>query len=148
MATSPISADSNLHIGGVRVVLLGGLCAIGISCFCGSILAGIWLRVAMWNGASLQEAYATLMASWGSPGYWLALVPQAVATAIGGYIAARGGDKPVGYAVLSSFVYLSFVGTMYINPSSQVAPFWYLLISLVIPVFSAALGGVLYARKT
>jgi hypothetical protein len=147
MATSQISAEFNSHITGVRAVLLGGLCAIGISCFCGSILAGIWLRLAMWNGASLHEAYAALMSSWGSPFSWLGLVPPAFATAIGGYIAARGGDKPVGYAVLSSFLYLSFVGSMYINPASQIAPFWYLLISLVIPVFSAALGGVLYARK-
>lgn len=148
MATSRIPAESYFHISGVRAVLIGGLCAIGISCFCGSLFSGIWLRVAMWNGASLQEAYATLMDSWDLPGYWVGLVPQAIATAVGGYIAARGGDKPVGYAVLSSFVYLFFVSTMYINPANQVAPFGYLLTSLVIPVFSAALGGVLYARKT
>jgi hypothetical protein len=129
-------------------VLLCGICAIGISCFLGSVFAGIWLRVAMWNGASLQEAYAALMASSGSVGYWFALLPQAFAGAIGGYIAARGGAKPVAYATLSSLVYLSFVGAMYINPSSQVAPFWYLLISLVLPVVAAAIGGALYARGT
>jgi hypothetical protein len=88
------------------------------------------------------------MASSGSPGYWMAMVSQALAGAIGGYIAARGGDKPIAYATGSSLVYLSFVGVMYINPSSQAVPFWYLLLSLVVPIVSAALGGVLYVRKT
>jgi len=129
-------------------VLLGGFCAVGISCFFGSILGGLWLRFAVWNGASIQEAYAALMASSGSLGYWLALLPQAVAGAIGGYVAARGSERPVLYAALSSLVYLCFVGVTYINPSSQVAPFSYLLISLVLPVTSAVLGGVFYARAT
>jgi hypothetical protein len=148
MSTSHTSAESSLYVAGFRAVLLGGLCAIGISCFYGSVFAGIWLRVSMWNGASLQEAYAALMASSGSPGYWMAMVSQALAGAIGGYIAARGGDKPIAYATGSSLVYLSFVGVMYINPSSQAVPFWYLLLSLVVPIVSAALGGVLYVRKT
>jgi len=140
--------EPNMHVTGSRAVLLGGLCAIGFSCYFGSLLAGVWLRLAMWNGASLQNAYAGLMASSGSVGSWLAMLPQVIAGAIGGYIAARGGERPMVHAALSGLVYLSFVGVMFINPSSQALPLWYTLISLVIPLVSALLGGFVYARRT
>jgi hypothetical protein len=132
----------------VQAVLLGGLCAIGISCFSGSLLAGLWLRIAVWSGMSVQAAYAELMAGSGSIGSWLAMVPQVFAGAVGGYIAARGGQRPRFHALLAGVVFLAFVASMYINPMSQGLPFWFTAMSLAIPLASALLGGLLYARRT
>jgi hypothetical protein len=132
----------------VQAVLLGGLCAIGISCLSGSVLAGLWLRIAVWNGTSIQAAYAELMASSGSIGSWLAMVPQTIAGAVGGYVAAHGGRRPIVLAALSGLLYLSFVASMYINPMTQPLPFWFTALSIALPIASALLGGFIYVRKT
>jgi hypothetical protein len=89
-----------------------------------------------------------MMASSGSIGSWLAMVPQTIAGAVGGYVAAHGGRRPIVLAALSGLLYLSFVASMYINPMSQLLPSWFTALSFALPVASALLGGFIYVRRT
>lgn len=132
----------------IQAVLLGGFCAIGISCLSGSVLIGSWLRIAVWGGTSIQDAYAELMASSGSIGSWLAMLPQVIAGVVGGYIAARAGQRPIVHSLLAGFLFLFFVASMYINPMSQILPGWFAALTFVIPVAASLVGGQLYGRRT
>lgn len=148
MTTTLDTDKPNMRVVGARAVLLGGCCAIGVNCFFSAVVAGLWLRITVLSGVPPEQAFASLMAGWGSPSYWLMLLPQLFGGAAGGYIAARGGKRPIPYALLSGLVYLVFYGSMYLNPSSQLPPLWYFIISLFVPLASAMLGGFLYERRT
>lgn len=130
-----------------QAVLLGGFCAIGISCLSGSVLVGSWLRIAVWGGTDIREAYAELMASSGSIGSWLAMLPQMIAGVVGGYVAARAGQRPIVHSLLAGLLLLFFVASMYINPMSQILPGWFTALTFVIPVAASLVGGQLYVWK-
>ncbi len=88
------------------------------------------------------------MASSGSIGSWLAMLPQVIAGGIGGYVAARAGQRPIVHSLLAGLLFLFFVVSMYINPMSQLLPGWFTALTFVIPVAASLVGGQLYDRRT
>jgi hypothetical protein len=104
--------------------------------------------MAVWGGASIHDAYAELMASSGSIGSWLAMLPQVIAGVAGGYISARAGKRPFVHSLLAGLLFLFFVASMYINPMSQILPGWFTALTFVIPVAASLVGGQLYGRRT
>ena len=133
---------------GWGAALLGGAVAIAGAAFLGTLAANVRLRMSLAEGQSTEQAYAALAASSGPMDVLLSLATLALPCAAGGYLSAkRGRGHALVQAGVAGAVALLFVVVVYLNPSSQPGPQWFIGLSLVTPVFSSVLGGWLYVRK-
>lgn len=133
---------------GWGAALLGGATAIAGAAFFGTLLANLTVRMAMTNGLSRDQAYASLASSSTSITVLLTLLTIAVPGAVGGYFSAKHGrGHPLVQGGGAGAIALLFVVVMYFNPSSQPGPPWFVAISVITPLASSLLGSLLYRRQ-
>jgi hypothetical protein len=133
---------------GWGAAILGGAVAIGGAAFFGTLVANVVVRMAIANGSSREQAFAALASGGASVVAFLSLLAVAIPGVAGGYLSAKyGRGRALAQAGAAGAIALSFVIVMYFNPSSQPGPPWFVALSLLAPLASSLLGGLLYARR-
>ncbi len=143
---TPKNANLAIHW---EAAVLGGSVAIAGGAVFGTLVAAISLRMTMASGLSAEQAYSEMAAA----ASWTTTILSAIFTLAacfgGGYVAAKfGGSRPLAQATAASLFPLLFMAVMYLNPSSQPGPFWYIIYTVVSPVVASLVGGYVYASRT
>jgi hypothetical protein len=128
--------------------LLGGSVAIAGGAFFGTLVATLSVRLLMAQGSSADQAYATLASSGITPLTGLSVLLGFLSGVAGGYVAAKhGGNRRMLQAVVAGAYPILFTLVMYLSPSSQPGPTWYVVYTFVAPLLASVIGGAARAQR-
>jgi nitrate/nitrite transporter NarK len=128
--------------------LLGGSVAIAGGAFFGTLISVVSVRLLMSRGSTAEQAYVTLASSGFTPLTSLSVLLALLSGVLGGYVAAKyGGERRMLQALVASACPILFTLVMYLSPSSQLGPAWYIVYTFVAPVVTSAIGAALCERR-
>lgn len=128
--------------------LLGGSVAIAGGAFFGTLVATLSVRLLMARGNSAEQAYATLASSGITPLTSLSVLLGFLSGVAGGYVAAKyGGSRRMLQAVVAGACPILFTLVMYLSPSSQPGPPWYVAYTFVAPLLASVIGAAFCEKR-
>jgi hypothetical protein len=136
------------HKFGWSAALLGGMASVGGSAFFGTLVTNVALLISMLQGLSANQAYEALGNGITSPTEILSYLAKVVFCFYGGYASAKyGNGHPLIQAIAVGVISVLFYFVMMLGPFSQSNGVWDVLLSLVTPIVSSLVGGILYLKR-
>jgi hypothetical protein len=149
MAQSNSNSISSHHKFGWNAALLGGLTSVGGSAFFGTLISNVAVIYLMFQGLSANEAYDALGTGITSPTEVLSYLAKVVFCIYGGCASAKfGNGHPLVQAVVVGVISVLFYLVMMLGPFSHSNGISDVLLSLVTPIVSSLLGGILYIKRS
>ncbi|GEM_PF-6499137 len=139
---------SSQHKFGWNAAFLGGMASVGGSAFFGTLISNVAIIYLMFQGLSANEAYDSLGNGITSPTDVLSYLAKVVFCFYGGYASAKyGNGHPLIQATAVGVISLLFYLVMMLGPFSHSNGVLDVLLSLVTPIVSSLLGGILYIKR-
>lgn len=128
---------------------VGGAVTVGCGAFFGTFSATLSVYLSMVSGSTPDQAYAAMATNYTSVLAMLSIVGGVLWGVVGGYVASKfEGTRAFGQAAVASIFPVLFALVMYVAPSSQPGPTWFVIYSFVSPLIASLFGGLLYAKRS
>jgi hypothetical protein len=122
--------------------VLGGAVAIAGGAFFGTLCANLSVWLLMARGIPAEQAYTVLASSGFTALTSLSVLLAFLSGIWGGYVSAKyGGMRVILQAFVASLFPILFALVMYLGPSSQSGPPWYVAYTFIGPVVASLIGA-------